>query len=317
MRVLITGVGGFIGSSIADRLLEAGVDVVGIDCFTTYYDPSIKRSNLENAMSHSSFSLYERDLATDIISDCLEGVTHVYHQAGQPGVRASWGEEFENYLQWNVVATQRLLETSRLISTLEAFVAASSSSIYGSAESFPTSEQVLPNPISPYGVTKLAAENLCTLYGTQFGLPTVSLRYFTVFGPRQRPDMAFQRIIEAALSAGTFPLNGTGEQVRDFTFIDDIVDANIQAAMAVSRRSEPIGALNVGGGNQTTLSEAINFIAESLGRSIKIVYLNKAFGDPLRTAADTSEAHKTIGWKPKIAFLAGLQRQIDWNLSRR
>ncbi len=316
MRALVTGVGGFIGSSIADRLLGSGADVVGIDCFTPYYDSSLKKANLANAMSHSKFSFFERDLANDFISDCLEGVTEIYHQAGQPGVRASWGGEFWNYIQWNIWATQRLLEASRLCTTLRAFVAASSSSIYGIAESFPTSEALVPKPISPYGVTKLAAENLCTLYGTQFGVPTVSLRYFTVFGPRQRPDMAFQRIIQAALFSKPFSLNGTGDQVRDFTYIDDIVEANVQAASAVSQRRESMGYLNIGGGNQTTVNDVLNYVAKALGRSIEIIHLGQAFGDPLRTAADTTQAQSRIGWKPKVPVIPGLQEQIEWNLRR-
>ena len=230
MHCLITGVAGFVGSTLADRLLQAGHTVCGIDCFTDYYPRANKEANLHNARKSPAFKFYEENLNTADLIARLKGVDWVFHQAAQAGVRRSWGEYFETYTTNNVLATQRILEAVKVIGTVKKFVYASSSSIYGDAESFPTQEKMTPKPVSPYGVTKLAAEHLACLYATEFGIPTVSLRYFTVYGPRQRPDMGFYRFISRALQNQEIVLFGDGEQSRDFTYIDDIVTANILAA---------------------------------------------------------------------------------------
>src|SRR5262245_64919423 len=223
-HALVTGVAGFIGSHLAERLLRDGVRVTGVDCFTDYYDPAIKRRNLERARSHPEFALVELDLGEADLA-ALPDVQVVYHQAAQPGVRASWGADFAIYTHHNVLATQRLLERYRG-SSLERFVYASSSSVYGDAERYPTDEGLLPRPLSPYGVTKLAGEHLALLYARNFGMPVVALRYFTVYGPRQRPDMAFHRFCRALLTGQAITVYGDGRQSRDFTFVADAVEAN-------------------------------------------------------------------------------------------
>ena len=231
MRALVTGVAGFIGSNLADLLLADGHEVVGIDCFTDYYDIAIKRSNIAQAQVHKNFRLVEEDLLDCDLRALLDGIDAVFHQAGQPGVRLSWADGFETYTRLNVLATQRLLEAAK-DSSIDRLVYASSSSLYGAAEHYPTSEVDLPAPMSPYGVTKLAAEHLCSLYHRNYGVPTVSLRYFTVFGPRQRPDMAMHRLIDSAINGSEFTMFGDGSQIRDFTYVGDIVKANIAAATA-------------------------------------------------------------------------------------
>ncbi len=250
-HALVTGAAGFIGSTLTDRLLADGVRVTGVDMFTDYYDPALKRRNLEGALRHPAFHLLELDLgAADLAA--LPDVDVVFHQAAQPGVRASWGREFAAYTHHNVLATQRLLERYRNV-PLERFVYASSSSVYGDAESYPTPESALPRPFSPYGVTKLAGEHLVLLYGRNFGLPVAALRYFTVYGPRQRPDMAFHRFCRAMLQGEPIAVYGDGKQSRDFTFIADAVEANVRAW----RRAAPQGVYNIGGGSQVEVIEAV------------------------------------------------------------
>src|SRR4051812_32930977 len=220
MRALVTGVAGFIGSTLAEALVGNGDVVVGVDCFTPYYDAAQKRANLQRLAATKQFTLAEADLRTAELPPLLDGVDVVYHQAGQPGVRLSWASGFAEYDSHNIIATQRLLEGARAAGVARV-VYASSSSVYGNAPRYPTSEDDLPQPHSPYGVTKLAAEHLCNLYAANWGVHTVSLRYFTVYGPRQRPDMAMHRLIESALAGTPFPLYGDGSAVRDFTFVDD------------------------------------------------------------------------------------------------
>ncbi len=244
-RVLITGVAGFVGSTLAAKLSEdPSVEVVGIDSFTDYYPRAIKSDNVAD-LRDGRVELVEEDLATADLDALLDDVDTVFHQAGQPGVRMSWGRDFGIYLRQNVAATQVLLEAAQRSSSLERLVYASSSSIYGNAETYPTRETDRPQPVSPYGVTKLAAEHLCSLYASNFGVPTVSLRYFTVYGPGQRTDMAFTRFVRAAVLDEEITIFGDGEQVRDFTFIDDIVAANVLAAAT----DVPAGSVfNVAGG---------------------------------------------------------------------
>ena len=311
MRALVTGAAGFIGSTLVDRLLAEGHDVVGVDAFTDYYDPDRKRANLDEAAASPAFTLVELDLATDDLAPLLE-VDAVFHLAGQPGVRPSWGEEFVRYVTGNVVATQRLLEAFRA-RPITRFVNSSSSSVYGDAERFPTPETAMPAPVSPYGVTKLAAEHLCTLYGTSYGVPTVSLRYFTVYGPRQRPDMAMEKLIAVTLAGEAFPRYGDGSQVRDFTFVGDVAAANVLAATG----AVPAGTvMNIGGGEAATLAEVIAIVERLAGRSVTIEALGSARGDARRTSADTSRARDLLGWVPQVSVAEGLERQVAWHLAR-
>jgi nucleoside-diphosphate-sugar epimerase len=311
MKALVTGAAGFIGSQLSERLLAEGHDVVGVDAFTPYYDVEVKRRNVERLLDHHRFDLAEADLATAELHELLDGAELVFHLAGQPGVRLSWGSGFAEYVHANVVVTQRLLEACRDRSIVR-FVNSSSSSVYGDAERYPTRETDRPQPVSPYGVTKLAAEHLATMYGTGFGVPTVSLRYFTVYGPRQRPDMAMHRLIRSALDGAPFPLNGDGSQARDFTYVGDIVDANMRAALT---DVPPGTVLNIGGGGNVTLREVIDIVEDLVGRPVPIEYKASAPGDPARTGADTSAASALIGWSRQTSLREGLAQQVEWHRS--
>jgi UDP-glucuronate 4-epimerase len=308
MKALVTGVAGFVGSTLASELIRQGHHVIGVDSFTDYYNTDIKRRNLES-IGTENFRFLEEDLNTLDFSEVLEDVDYVFHQAGQPGVRKSWGIEFAEYTSANVMATQRLLEAAKNCSTLRRFVYASSSSIYGNAESYPTSELATPQPMSPYGVTKLAAEHLCTLYAENFGVPTVSLRYFTVYGPRQRTDMAFTRFVRAAITDGQIDIYGDGNQVRDFTYVDDIVRANIAAAEVDSK---PGSVFNVAGGTSVSVNEVLSLLEELHGKALRIRYTDKVAGDVFRTGADTSFIEDQLGWKAQVSLREGLRRQLEW-----
>jgi len=307
MHCVITGVAGFIGSSLCDRLLKDGHTVKGIDCFVDYYPAEIKRHNLLQAQDNARFEFIEEDLLSTNMDYLLEDADWVFHQAAQAGVRASWGEYFDSYCQNNVLATQRLLEASKGHKGIKKIVFASSSSIYGLAESFPTKENMRPQPISPYGVTKLASENLMTLYASEFQVPTASLRYFTVYGPRQRPDMAFNRFIRAALKSEELTLYSDGLQSRDFTYIDDIVQANVLAAS----NGEVGGVYNIGGGTQATMNEAIEIIRSHVGE-LSIRHEPRQFGDARHTGADTSAAKKVLGFAPRVSLAEGIGREVEW-----
>lgn len=303
---LVTGAAGFIGSHLTERLLARGVDVVGVDAFTDYYDPALKRRNLEVALAHPRFRLLELDLGAADLGGLPE-VQVVYHQAAQPGVRASWGAEFTAYTHHNVLATQRLLERYRE-SPLERFVYASSSSVYGDAEQYPTSESLTPRPFSPYGVTKLAGEHLVLLYGRNFGLPVTALRYFTVYGPRQRPDMAFHRFCRAMLRGEPITVYGDGTQSRDFTFIDDAVEANLRAWPSAS----PQSVYNVGGGSQVEVREAITLLEGALGTKATLRFEPRPPGDPLRTRAAADALAKDLGFTPATGIAEGLAAEAEW-----
>ena len=305
-HALVTGAAGFIGSTLTDRLLADGVRVTGVDAFTDYYDVSLKRRNIAAALAHQGFQLLELDLGTSDLAPLPE-VDVVFHNAAQPGVRASWGREFAAYTQHNVLATQRLLERYKR-SKIERFIYASSSSIYGDAESYPTSEAMLPRPFSPYGVTKLAGEHLALLYGRNFGLPVAALRYFTVYGPRQRPDMAFHRFCRAMLANEPITVYGDGLQSRDFTFVADAVEANVRAW----KRAAPQGVYNVGGGSQVTVLEAIALLEKSLGRKARVNLEPRPAGDPLRTRADATRLATDLGYATKVGIADGLAAQADW-----
>jgi nucleoside-diphosphate-sugar epimerase len=305
-HALVTGAAGFIGSHLTERLLAAGVRVTGVDCFTDYYDPALKRRNLEKARTDAAFSLLEIDLGRADLA-ALPDVDVVFHQAAQAGVRASWGAEFATYAHHNVLATQRLLERYRG-TKLERFVYASSSSVYGDAEQFPTPETMLPRPFSPYGVTKLAGEHLVLLYGRNFGLPVAALRYFTVYGPRQRPDMAFHKFCRALLRGDEIPVFGDGTQSRDFTFIDDAIEANVRAW----RSSAPQGVYNVGGGSQVEVREAIALLEEALAVKAKLRFEPRPPGDPLRTRADATRIRADLGFAPETPIEKGLAAEAAW-----
>jgi nucleoside-diphosphate-sugar epimerase len=304
VKALLTGVAGFIGSHLAERLIAEGHTVVGVDALTDYYDPELKRANLAT-IAADGLDVVEGDLNRLDLDSLLQGVDVVFHLAGQPGVRSSWGESFSVYLDQNVQATQRLLEACRGAS-IERFVYASSSSIYGDAERFPTREEDLPAPISPYGVTKLAGEHLSRLYFRAYGLPTVALRYFTIYGPRQRPDMAFHRFIVAALEGKPVPLFGDGEQVRDFTYVGDIV----AATRAAAENGQPGNSYNVAGGTQTSILEVLETIGELTGRPIELDRRDAVAGDARRTGADTSKAREELGYEPSVDLREGLSRQV-------
>lgn len=303
---MVTGAAGFIGSTLCERLLAEGAEVVGIDCLTDYYDTRIKQANAAPLRDHAKFTWVEGDLVTLDLTPLLDGVTAVYHQAAQAGVRASWGREFSVYTHCNVEATQRLLEAAKGRGVR--IVYASSSSVYGDVERVPMHEDDRPQPHSPYGVTKLAAEHLCRLYTRNFGVETVSLRYFTVFGARQRPDMAMHRWIHACLTGGRIELFGDGSQRRDFTHVDDIVEANLLAA----RRGQPGAVYNVGGGNQVDMATLIETIVRLTGNRATIDRQPKAHGDVRQTLADIGAAKRDLGFAPKVGLEAGLRNEIAW-----
>ncbi|MBI5116051.1 GDP-mannose 4,6-dehydratase [Candidatus Poribacteria bacterium] len=312
MRILVTGAAGFIGSWLSERLLALGHEVTGIDCLTDYYPPQIKRRNIETSVRNPLFKFLEQDLLNTDLTRLLDGCEVVFHQAAQAGVRASWGTDFGIYVNNNILATQRLLEAAKG-PALKRFVFASSSSVYGNAQKMPVSEDDPTHPMSPYGVTKLSAENLCQLYHKNFGIPTVSLRYFTVFGPRQRPDMAFHKFIRAMLGGDALPIFGNGEQTRDFTFVEDAVNANI-LAMEKGRN----GAIyNIGGGSRISLNRAIELLEGVTGKEAKRSQSESQKGDVLHTWADTTRARNELGFAPKYDFEQGLRREFEWMASLR
>lgn len=311
MRVVVTGCAGFIGSHLTEAALAAGDTVVGIDALTDYYDVAVKRQNLAagaGAAANGRFTFVEADLQTADLEPLLDGADVVYHQAGQPGVRLSWSAGFESYVGRNVIATQRLLEAA--VRTRPArFVYASSSSVYGNAAAYPTDEQVLPQPHSPYGVTKLAAEHLCGLYAANWDVPTTALRYFTVYGPRQRPDMGFHKFLSAALTGAALPLYGDGEQVRDFTYVGDVVAANLAAGLS---DVPPGTVVNVAGGGAVTVNELLQLLAEIAGRELRIERLPEQAGDVRATGGTIDLARRLLGWQPQTDLRAGLTAEHDW-----
>jgi UDP-glucuronate 4-epimerase len=305
-HALVTGAAGFIGSHLVERLLAAGARVTGVDAFTDYYDPAIKRGNVAAALADPRLRLLELDLGRDDLA-ALPDADVVFHLAAQPGVRASWGSEFAAYAHHNVLATQRLLERYR-DGNLQRFVYASSSSVYGDAERFPTAEDALPRPFSPYGVTKLAGEHLVLLYGRNFGVPAVALRYFTVYGPRQRPDMAFHRFCRAMLRGEPVTVYGDGSQSRDFTFVADAVEATF---LAWERGGGP-AVYNVGGGSQVELREAVALLERALGVKADVRHAPVPPGDPPRTRADATRLRAALGTVPAVGIEQGLAAEAAW-----
>ena len=308
MHILVTGCAGFIGSHTTERLLRDGHTVRGVDCFTDNYDPALKRASLRDATANPGFELIEADLVTADPHALLQGIDAVLHLAGQPGVRDSWASGFEIYVQRNITATQRLLEAAKS-TNISRFAAASSSSVYGNAETYPTTELAVPQPVSPYGVTKLAAEHLCTLYAKNFGVPTVSLRYFTVYGPRQRPDMALRRMIDLSLAGKAFPLFGDGSVSRSFTYIDDVVEANLAALLSES----PSGSVcNIANESTASMTELIAVVGDALGQPVQLDQLPAAAGDAQRTGGSSALAAELLGWSPSTSLESGVLQMVTW-----
>ncbi|MFP5578655.1 MAG: NAD-dependent epimerase/dehydratase family protein [Acidimicrobiia bacterium] len=313
MPHLVTGAAGFIGSHLAEALVDHGHEVVGVDAFTPYYDRAEKEGNLSRVLADDRFRFVEADLRDADLEPLLEDVDVVYHQAAQPGVRLSWSDGFATYDSCNVLATQRLLEAARHAG-VDRVVYASSSSVYGNADAYPVSETDLPRPHSPYGVTKLAGEHLCGLYAANHGLSTVSLRYFTVYGPRQRPDMAFHRLIEGALDQTPFPLYGDGSHVRDFTYVGDIVRANVLAGRA---DAAPGTVVNVCAGGSTVLRDVIDAVSTAVGSRVPVEQHAEQPGDVQRTGGSNDAARRVLGWEPQTALADGIAAQVAWHRSRR
>lgn len=306
MKALVTGCAGFIGSHITDRLLAEGHEVYGIDCFTDYYHRSIKETNIEEARKNQNFTFIENDI---VGMDSFPDVDYVFHEAAQAGVRASWGISFAIYTRNNINGTQRLLEWYKN-KPLKKFVYASSSSVYGDAP-LPMQEDMRPQPVSPYGVSKLAAEHLCHLYWKNFQIPTISLRYFTVYGPRQRPDMGINKFVHSVIDGKPIIIFGDGTQTRDFTFISDVVDANLLAAKSFDQKVTG-KVFNIGGGNCVTVNELISTIGRISGKTPEIHYSEKQNGDVNDTLADAEKARSLLGWYPKIRIEQGLENYVNW-----
>ena len=307
MKALVTGVAGFIGSHLAERLLAAGHEVAGIDNFLDNYPRSFKEKNLAELSRQKQFRFIGGNLLQCDLDELLRGVSHVFHLAGQPGVRASWGREFTRYTENNISATQLLLEAAKGVA-LEKFVYASTSSVYGDTDDLPMREDGLTRPVSPYGATKLAAEHLCHLYWKAFAVPTVSLRFFTVYGPRQRPDMFFHLFMRALRRGEEVPLFDDGEQTRDFTFCHDIVDG-IVAAGAYPGKGE---VFNLGGGSEVSLLEAIALAEKIAGKKARLKRLDRQKGDVRRTRARLEQARAKLDYRPKIDLAQGLESEWRW-----
>jgi UDP-glucuronate 4-epimerase len=307
MRALVTGGAGFIGSHLSERLLSQNAEVVAIDCFTDYYPREIKERNLAKLRGAAGYRFVEADLNAVDLDTLLDGVTHVFHLAAQAGVRKSWGRDFQTYTTLNIDATQRLLEAC-VGKPIERVVYASSSSVYGDEVTMPMREDAMVQPVSPYGVTKLAAEHLCNLYHANHGVKTVSLRYFTVYGPRQRPDMGFNRFFSAVLDGRPLVQYGDGLQTRDFTFIDDIVTATAAAAV----RGVPGRVYNIGGGSRVSLRDVFEMIARVSGRPVQLDHQPAQKGDMRDTYADTSRARAYLAFQPSVDLETGLGAMFRW-----
>ena len=307
MKALVTGTAGFIGSHLTGALLDRGYEVTGLDSFTDYYPRAIKEANLAANAGREGFRVIEGSVQHADLAALLEDKTHVFHLAAQAGVRKSWGRDFRTYTENNVDATQKLLEAC-VGRPLHRFVYASSSSLYGDNVSFPMREDALPQPVSPYGVTKLAAEQLCYLYHVNYQVPTTSVRYFTVYGPRQRPDMAFNKFIKAALAGQPITLFGDGEQTRDFTYVSDAVAATV----AAGEKGVPGRAYNVGGGSRVTVNHVLDIIGRLTGKPLDVRREAVQKGDMRDTFADTTLARADLGFAPAVSLEEGLEAEYRW-----
>jgi UDP-glucose 4-epimerase len=310
---LVTGCAGFIGSHVAESLLAEGHDVLGVDCFNDNYARAEKEANLDPALQHDRFRFVALDLAAVPAERLLEGRDVVFHFAAEPGVRSSWGRRFDRYVRNNVSATQRLLEAAKALPGLR-FVHASSSSVYGDAARLPTPEDATPLPRSPYGVTKLAGEQLCRLYHANHGVDAVALRFFSVYGPRQRPDMAFRRFCEAIAGRAPIVVYGDGRQTRDFTYVGDVVAAVRAAAVADGVGGE---VYNVGGGARVSLNRTLELLAALAGRPLGVRHEGRQSGDVAHTGADIERARADLGFRPATVLEHGLELELDWVLARR
>jgi UDP-glucose 4-epimerase len=306
-HMVVTGAAGFIGSHLCEALLARGHAVTGVDCFTDYYDVRIKRDNLAGCAGHERFRLVEESLTVADLDGLLDGAAAVFHLSAQAGVRRSWGEEFEHYIEHNVRATQRLCEALRRHAGAR-LVYSSSSSVYGQTALLPMREDHPARPRSPYGVTKLAGEALCLLYGANYGVPVVCLRYFTVYGPRQRPDMAFHRFLRAALTGAPAEVYGSGAQTRDFTYVADAVAANLAAAGYAGAGT----VFNIGGGSRVSLNHVIDVIGTVVNRTVDVRFMDEQKGDVMHTYADISAAAAELGYQPTVGIEEGIAREAEW-----
>ncbi len=308
MRTLVTGCAGFIGSHLTESLLSDGEEVIGVDCFNDNYGRRDKLRNLERATEWDAFEFVPIDLARGDLFDVVAECDTVFHLAAEPGVRPSWGQRFEQYMRNNVLATQHLLEAARAVPA-NRFVYASSSSIYGQAEEFPTREDAVPRPFSPYGVTKLSGEHLCDLYNGNYGVATVSMRLFSVYGPRQRPDMAFNIFSRSILEGEPITVFGDGKQTRDFTYVADVVTA---LRLAAAEPDAVGGTFNVGGGSRVSLAETIAILAEQAGARPEVNHLERQHGDVKDTCADATRIRETLGFAPQTELADGLAAELAW-----
>lgn len=312
MKIVITGVAGFIGSTLAEKMIREHHEVYGIDCLNSYYDKSIKENNIALLLNHPAFHFFKEDitLISSGLNDIIKKADIIFHLAGQPGVRSSWGNGFGSYIKDNVETTQFLLEQVKQSQSLKKFILASSSSVYGNFSGIPMKEDIVPVPSSPYGITKLTAENLCSTYSSIYGINVLCLRYFSVYGPRQRPDMAFHRFLRAAILGEKITIFGDGKQTRDFTFVDDIVAGTLKAAFADIPKKFII--INIGSGMRISLREVIGLIEEITGKNILSDYAETEKGDMSDTFADISFAGQLLSYKPSISIRDGLKVQYRW-----
>ncbi len=305
---VVTGVAGFIGSHLAEKLLENKFKVIGIDNFTNYYQKKIKENNLLNCKKNENFVFYEHDLIDLDLVSIFKKSNYLFHMAAQPGVRSSWGENFKTYVKENIIVTQKVLEVAKHTNSLNKIVMASSSSVYGNQQNKMNENISDLKPVSPYGITKLAAENLCRVYAEYFTLPIISLRYFTVYGPRQRPEMAFLRFINSSLTNKQITIYGDGKQTRDFTFIDDVINASLSCL----EHDVTNEILNIGGGHVLSINDILKLIEDISESKLTINYTSKQNGDVNHTEADISKASRFIDYKPKTKIKDGLMQEFTY-----
>lgn len=307
MRCLVSGVAGFIGSHLAERLVRDGQEVIGIDCFLDYYPREVKEENLAGLKKSPNFHFLEANLLELDLPALVQKTDFIFHLAAQAGVRASWGESFSIYTENNIRATQRLLESCKG-QKVSKFILASSSSVYGDAEEMPTSENSAPKPVSPYGLSKLACEHLCYLYWKNHKIPYLALRYFTVYGPRQRPDMAFHKFLRSALHGKEIEIYGDGNQTRDFTYISDIINATVKS-ISTDAVAESV---NLGGGSPATIWQVLNIIEDITGKRVRLRHIEEQKGDVRHTCADITKAQRILGYAPQVRLGEGLRKQFLW-----
>ncbi len=306
-KVIVTGAAGFIGSHLCERLLDEGRKVVAIESFTDYYSPERKRQHIVPCLDNERFTLVEEDINSADLPALFSGADAVFHLAAQAGVRRSWGAEFDHYTEANILATQKILEALRTTEGVR-LIHSSSSSVYGETNDLPMREDSLLKPISPYGATKLSAEHLCELYRINYGIEYTALRYFTVYGPRQRPDMAFSRFVMSALSGGEIEIYGDGKQTRDFTYVSDAVEAN----MLAYRYNGDGRIFNIGGGARISILEVLDLLSAIIGTPLDVSFTERAKGDVTDTWADTTLASGELGYRPVVSIEEGLEREVAW-----